>query len=134
MNRCGFVFTLPTLNESGLGRSEYDKVITAVCDEVADSVPAKKRRGGSSGSTYTTYAAEQRARIGKYALQNGNERARRHFLSQLPNLKESTIRSFKKAYKQELENQRKKSNPQPVMVIPAKCKGVLPYFKILMES
>ena len=77
-------------------------------------VPAKKRRGSG---TYTPNSTQ------KYALENGNERARRHFLSQFPNLKESTIRSFKKAYKQELDKQWKKSNPQPVMVIPAKPKG-----------
>ena len=42
------------------------------------------------------YSAEDRARIGKYALENGNETARVHFLKKFPNLRESTVRNFKK--------------------------------------
>ena len=119
------------LGASGQGRFEYEQVTTAVCNELADSVPAKKRHGSG---TYTSYTAEQRAKIGRYALENGNERARRHFLCQFPNLKETTIRSFKKAYKQELEKQWKKSNPQPVLAIPAKPKGHPPILLDLDES
>ena len=39
----------------------------------------------------------------KYALENGNERARLHIKAHFPNLKESTIRNFKKAYKEQLK-------------------------------
>ena len=84
--------TLPTLRESGLGRVEYDAVTTAVHDD--SLLPTKKRRRGMSG-TYTTYKPTDRAKIGKYALENG--RARRHFMSDFPNLGESTVRYFKKA-------------------------------------
>ena len=77
--------TLPSQSESGLGRSEYELFAAAV-----------------SSGTYTTYTPEQRAKIGRYALENGNGRARRHFLLECPNLKESIVRSFKKAYAQEL--------------------------------
>ena len=83
--------------------------------------------------TYIHYMAEQRAKIGKYALENGNERARRHFSSKLPNLKESTIRSFKSAYKQSYRN-REKANPQPVMEIPAKPKRRPPILLDLDEK
>ena len=122
------VSTLPTLIESGLGRIEYEQVTTALSD---DSVPVKKRRGSG---TYTTYTAEQRARIGKYALENGNSRAIKHFLSQFPNLKESTVRSFKKAYREELEKQQKKTIPQPVTAITAKPKGRPPLLLDLDEK
>ena len=47
-------------------------------------------------SKYTVYTAESHAKIGKYALENGNKRAQIHFKSQFPDLKESTIRNFKK--------------------------------------
>ena len=38
-------------------------------------------------------------------------------------MKESTVRSFKKAYREELEKQQKKTIPQPVTAITAKPKG-----------
>ena len=72
--------------------------------------------------------------IGKYALENGNERARKHFLSKFPNLPESTIRYFKKAYREELEKKRKKSDPQPVVEIIAKPKGRPPILLDLDEK
>ena len=72
--------------------------------------------------------------IGKYALENGNERARKHFLSKFPNLPESTIRYFKKAYCEELEKKRKKSDPQPVVEITAKPKGRPPVLLDLDEK
>ena len=74
------------------------------------------------------YTSTQRAMIGKHALENGNERARKHFLSEFPNLPESTIRYFKKAYREELEKKRKKCDPQPVVEITAKPKSCPPNY------
>ena len=45
---------------------------------------------------YVRYTPEERASIGKYALENGNERARRHFQSLFLNLTESTIRNLRR--------------------------------------
>ena len=75
---------LPTIRESGLGTIEYDAVTQA--HEVAphDEPPVKRRR--SSIGNYTSYKAANRAKIGKYALENGNERARKHFLQEFPKL------------------------------------------------
>ncbi len=140
-NRVIVPVCLPTQMESGLGRVEFDEVTTAVLDEVIECTmtetpllvpPAKRRRGKS---TYTSYKPQVRAKIGKYALENGNERARRHFSKEFPNLAESTIRSFKKSYHQELEKQRKKptGNPQPVTMIAAKPKGRPPLLLDLDE-
>ena len=72
---------MPTLGESGLGRVEYNQVAVAVSDLVEPSTSKRKRGKGSGG--YTHYTAEQRAKIGKYTLENGNERARRQFSSHL---------------------------------------------------
>ena len=47
---------------------------------------AKKR------SPYSFATPEQKAKIGKYAAENGTTNAIRHFLKEFPNLKESTIR------------------------------------------
>lgn len=56
---------------------------------------------------------------GKYALENGTERARRRFQSFSPNLTESTLRNFKKAYRERIEHKRKQDHPQPVTAIKA---------------
>ena len=85
---------MPAIEESVLGRVEYDS-ITANVSELADPRPSTKKR--KTRGKYTAYTGENRAQIGKYALENGNEKARLHFLSIFPNLKESTIRNFKKA-------------------------------------
>ena len=130
INEAGFCSTLPTLSESGLGIVEYQEVATAVNKELA-APPAKRKRGSG---TYTTYTPTQRAMIGKYALENGNERARKHFLSKFPNLPESTIRYFKKAYREELEKKRKKCDPQPVVEITARPKGRPPILLDLDEK
>ena len=58
-----------------------------------------------------TYAAEDRVKIGKYALEHGNNKANHRFLALLPNIKESTVRNFKRAYKDQLNVQRKQLHP-----------------------
>ena len=68
--------------------------------------------------------------IGKYALENGNERARGHLISLLPNVNESTIRNFKKAHKERLAHERKLEHPKPVTAISAQPRGRPP---ILLE-
>ena len=64
------------------------------------------------------YTAEQRASIGKYALENRNKRARRHFSFVFANISESTVRNFKKAYTEKLQQEKKPPYPQPVVKIP----------------
>ena len=120
--------SLPTQSESGLGRSEYELVAKVVSNEL-ESNQVKRRRG--KGTTYTTYTAEQRAKIGRYALENGNERARLHYLAEHPNLKESTVRSFKKAYVQELQKRKRKGNLEPVVAVQCKPKGRPPILQDL---
>ena len=68
--------------------------------ELADPVgpPGKKPR--VARGKYSTYTPETRAKIGKYALENGNERARSRFCRDFPKLNESTVSNFKKAYKE----------------------------------
>ena len=82
--------SFPTLQESGLGIVEYDAVTQSLEGPPQEEPPPSKKRRGSSGN-YSTYKATTRAKIGKYALENGNERARKHFLKEFPNLPESTV-------------------------------------------
>ena len=51
---------------------------------------------------YRKYTGQERYQIGKYASENGNTAAVRHFKGN--NLNESTVREFKKTYQIELKN------------------------------
>ena len=92
---------MPTLEESGLGVVEYDLIVSTV-SELSDPGTRKKRQ---KRGTYTHYKGKDRARIGKFALENGTVRAVKHFSSEFPGLKESTVRNFKTAYKEQLAYQ-----------------------------
>ena len=92
---------MPTFEESGLGMVEYESTLTIVTD-LADPAPTTKRR---LQGMYTHYLAKDRVCIGKYALENGNERKRHHLSAKYPELKESSIRNFKNAYKERLDQQ-----------------------------
>ena len=124
---------IPTAEESGLGRAEYESVMGSSLAELSDpSPPAKKQR--KARGKYMTYTAKNQAKIGKYALEHGNEKARRCFLAQFPNLKESTVRNFKRTYKDQLNVQRKQLHPQPVTALPSKPRGQPPALLELDEK
>ena len=80
---------LPKQVESGLEREEHDIVATAVRD-LANPEPEAERR--KTRGKYATYSDKQRAAIGKYASENGPEKARKRFIAEFPNLNESTVR------------------------------------------
>ena len=46
---------------------------------------------------YMILTPEQKARVGKYAAENGTTKAICHFAKDIPNLKESTVRGWKMA-------------------------------------
>ena len=56
---------------------------------------------------YTRYTAQERADIGRYAHQNGVTAAARHFSRLGQHLRESSIRSIRTAYREELGRKRK---------------------------
>lgn len=116
-------FHVPTLAEFGLGRVEFDAMLANGIGELADPAPLAPKKS-------TVYTPEQRASIGKYALLNGMERARHDFQPRFPNLNESTIQNFKKAYKERLAHERKQGHPQSVTTITAQPWGRPP---ILLE-
>ena len=106
----------PQEEESGLGRDEYEVVAAGVSD-LAE--PARKKPRGE----YTKYTEEDRAKIGRYASESGNERARKHFLSKFPHLTESTVRYFKKLYIKRLQEEKLKENPELITKISIKQRG-----------
>lgn len=64
---------------------------------------------------YKEYTDEDRAKVGKYASEHGNERAIRHFRDKIPGL---SVRNFKKKYREKLREEKRKDCPQPVVHIP----------------
>lgn len=81
---------------------EYQSVASSISLLSDPSLPAAKKARTTKGK-YTVYTPEKRAMIGKYALEDGDEKARLRFLAEFPNLSESTIRNFKSAYKEYLK-------------------------------
>ena len=104
--------------ESGLGREEHD-IVTAAVHDSADPNPKKRKTRGK----YTTYSDQQRVAIGKYASENGPEKARKRFMAEFPNLNESTVRYFRRLYQQQIKEEAKKDNPLPVTVLPTQPRG-----------
>ena len=121
----------PTQEDSGLGIVEYNSALSSVSDSCDPTTSSKRRR---QRGTYTHYMPSDCAKIGKYALENGNLKAMRHFSARFPDIKESTIRNFKKAYKERLDCQRKQQNPKPVTDIPSNIESARHYYYKLMQS
>ena len=84
---------IPTAEDTGIGLQATQKANEAVKHVMSEQQakrPAKKQK------IYTTFTNKQRANIGKYAAENGNAACLREYRSEIPDLGESTLRSFKK--------------------------------------
>ena len=79
--------------------------------EIASNSRGKRRQG------YNKWTGEQRFKIGKHAAEFGNRAAVKTYKSEFPTLNESTVRSFKAKYYQEL-NQAAKEMRNPTKGIP----------------
>ena len=66
----------------------------------------KKKAGTTKRKYTTTFTPENRAAIGKYAAQNGNDAAVRKY-NVTHSIGESTVRLFKKGYLEELKKKNK---------------------------
>ena len=123
-------FFLPEASDSGLGQQEYEKVVSNVIDlaSPALSSSSKKTQERCKRNSYTHYSGETRVKIAKYA-ENGNTKAVKHFEKEFPNLKESTVRNFKKNYYEKLCKARREGKTE-VLSLSSKVRGRPP---ILME-
>ena len=63
-------------------------------------------------SKYTKWTDNNRYSVGKYASEHGNAATALHFKKEFPNIKESTVREFKKKYEKQLQKA-KEQNLQP---------------------
>ena len=95
---------MPDHMKSGLGEVEYTNVIASMSSLADPQLPMKRKSQGK----YFEYTDEDRAKIGKYACEHGNKKARRHFLGKIPKLSESSVRNFKKPMKRSWEKTRRK--------------------------
>ena len=84
------------------------------------SSATKKKRGN-----YKKYTATQRSKIGKYSCQYGAAAAARHFSKKLGSeVSESTVKSIKKAYLEELRKRpRTDDGGEPISALPVKKRG-----------
>lgn len=85
---------------------------------VVSKEPAKKR------GPYSKFSAEQRAAIGKRAAEYGIVAAIRYYAKQYPDLKESSVRTWKNAYTSEIKKRRRQGREDvSVKKLPEKKRG-----------
>ena len=85
----------PTPEETGLTSREVDAANKAVQKVIGNVNAGASSRGGQKRKYTTTFTAEDRAQIDKYAAENGNLAAQKRFKSDY-DIGESTVRLFKK--------------------------------------
>ena len=73
---------------------------------ISDFVSSEKSVNQSP--QYCKWTDKQRYTIGKYAAENGNANTPRKFKTEFPNLSESTVRTFKKRYHEEVRKFKEK--------------------------
>ena len=97
-------------------------VSSAAIEEANAAVSAtctKEKRG-----PYQKLSDETRAKIGKYASENGDSAAARHFSTVLSKpISRTTVHGLKKAYYQELSRKRKAEEDLAISTLPTKKRG-----------
>ena len=73
---------------------------------ISDFVSSEKSVNRSP--QYRKWSDKQRYTIGKYAAESGNANTLRKFKTEFPNLSESTVRTFKKRYYEEVRKCKEK--------------------------
>ena len=92
-----FTSRLPFSKETDIGKAAT-KVANKQVKRVLEEEEEKEAGQRKKRKVYSSYTDTDRAAIGRYAAEHGNIATQRHFKSKLPDLGESTIRSFKKKY------------------------------------
>ena len=107
---------LPTVHQTAIGDRATSEANRQVERVVGERQSRKRKR-------YTTYRDEDRAQIGRYAAENGNTKAVKRFKADLPDLSESTERSFKPKYMTKVQERRKENDFTTVTTIESKKRG-----------
>ncbi len=72
---------------------------------------------------YQKYTPEKRAEVGRHAVANEVMRAVRKYLKEYEGINESTVRSFKRLYIEEVSKKRRAGESQIVCKLPSKKRG-----------
>ena len=92
---------IPRQKDTNLGVVEHRETAAAVVNlsrpaEILQQNQNPKRKRGN----YFQYSGEDCVKIGKFASENGNKKTLECFAEEVPSLKESTVRTFKKAFRE----------------------------------
>ena len=103
--------------------------VPSMAIEQANAAVARVRQDeagktNAKGGPYIKLNDEMRAKIGKYASENGDTAAARHFSKVLGKaLNRSTVRGMKKCYPQELSRKRKAEEGLTISSLPSMCEN-----------
>ena len=75
-----------------------ERVPPTSIEKANKEVKAISDKCGNECALYMVETPERKAKVGKYTAENGMTNAIRHFSKELPSLKESTVRGWKKDY------------------------------------
>ena len=119
---------IPRQEDTNLGVVEHRETAAAVVNlsrpaEISQPNQHPKRKRGK----YFQYSGEDRVKIGKFASENGNKKTLERFIEEFPGLKESTVRAFKKAFREELSAQTRQGNVQLVTSLETQKRGRPPF-------
>ena len=119
---------IPMQEDTNLGVVEHRETAAAVVNlsrpaEISQPNQHPKRKRGK----YFQYNGEDRVKIGKFASENGNKKTLERFIEEFPGLKESTVRAFKKAFREELSAQTRQGNVQLVTSLETQKRGRPPF-------
>ena len=95
----------------------YESSVTVNVHSESTTLPSVRAKWGS----YHAFTDEIRAKIGRHALEHGNTCAVKHFTKELYfDIKESTVRNFKKAYIKKLQSSK---DSDSITSLPNKNRG-----------
>lgn len=72
---------------------------------------------------YHRYTSDERARIGKFAVECGVKAAVRRYSKEYPKINESTVRGFKTLYLEELSRKRRMGDDDEITELQPKKRG-----------
>ena len=109
-------------NPSGPLSSSVSSAAIEEADAPLSATCMKEKRG-----PYQKLSNETRAKIGKYASENGDSAAARHFSTVLSKpISRTTVHGLKKTYDQELSRKRKTEEDLAISTLPSKKRGRRP--------
>ena len=114
--------------DTNLGVVEHRETTAAVVNlSRAAKISQRNQHPKRKSGKYFQYSGEDRAKIGKFASENGNKKTLECFAEEFPSLKESTVRTFKKAFREQLSAQTREGNVQLVTSLETQKRGRPPF-------